>query len=319
LQPTRASNAIRIAVWVLAGLVVLVTLVLGVTAAALPGCTSCHSQATFVAQTAQSAHADVACVRCHVEAGPAARFSYAYHVIFGMGLRVAPTGTGPIAGVTNATCLSCHQAVMTRVVVANGLSIEHSKCSKGRLCTDCHSTTAHGTAVRWATTPQMNQCLDCHTTSEVRTKCTTCHAARSVQQRLRTGEWAVTHGPTWKQTHGMGDLKTCAACHPDDFCVRCHGMKLPHSPDFIRFHPVQAQTQRKDCEVCHKQAFCDSCHGMPMPHPADFTPSHSTIVKKQGQAACMRCHVQDDCTNCHVAHVHPGGAVLPPGIGTGLR
>jgi len=46
-----------------------------------------------------------------------------------------------------------------------------------------------------------------------------------------------------------------------------------------------------------------------------FTPIHASIVKQRGQAVCMRCHIEDDCTNCHIKHVHPGGATLPPGSG----
>jgi hypothetical protein len=232
-----------------------------------------------------------------------------------MALHLAPQGSGLAAGVPDSTCLSCHEAVMNEVVTAQGVAIDHSQCSKGRLCTDCHSETAHGTATSWPKTAQMNQCLDCHATQRVRDDCTTCHAAKSAQQRLRTGEWAVTHGPNWKQTHGMGNWKTCAACHPDDYCVRCHGIPLPHDADYVTNHSAQALTNRKDCGMCHKQAFCDGCHGMEMPHPALFTPSHSWIVEKRGSAACMRCHVQDDCDTCHVKHVHPGGATLPPGSG----
>ena len=315
MQPNRASKVIRILVWSLAGVVVFLALVLAVTAATLPGCALCHRSPDFTAQTAKGAHGGVACVRCHVQPGAPARLEYAYHTIFGMGLRLAPTGTGPIAGIPNETCLACHDAVMKKTVTSNGLTIQHSTCSKGRMCTDCHSETAHGTAVLWPQTSQMNQCLDCHSTSQVRSDCNKCHQGRSVQQRLRTGEWAVTHGPNWKQTHGMGDLHTCASCHPDDFCVRCHGIPLPHGADFIRMHPLAAQTNRQDCSVCHKQTFCDNCHGIPMPHPASFTPLHATIVKQRGQALCARCHVKDDCSNCHVKHVHPGGATLPPGSG----
>jgi len=315
LQPSRASRVIRIVVWSLAGLTVLLALVLGVTAATLPGCTLCHNNAAFKQQTAASSHAEVACVRCHVPSGPAARLAYAYHMIFGMGLRLAPVNSGPVAGIPNDTCLSCHQAVLKQVVSNNGINIKHSDCSKGRLCTDCHSNVAHGVAVKWAQTYQMNQCLDCHATSKVRSDCTMCHSARSEQSRLNTGEWAVTHGPNWKQTHGMGDLQTCVSCHPNDFCVRCHGIPLPHNADFIRTHPLAAASNRQDCAVCHTQTFCTNCHGLPMPHPVGFTPAHPQIVDKQGATVCYRCHVKDDCTNCHVAHVHPGGATLPPGRG----
>ena len=315
LQPNRASNVIRIVVWSLAGVVVLLALVFAVTAATLPGCAQCHHSADFVAQSAKSRHADIACTRCHVEPGVAPRITYAYHMIFGMALHLEPVGSGPVAGISDQTCLSCHAAVMTGVVKGNGLSIDHSKCSKGRMCTDCHSDTAHGQAVKWIRTSSMNQCLECHATQRVRADCTTCHGERTAQQLMNKGEWAVTHGPKWKQTHGMGDLKACAACHPDNFCVRCHGLPLPHDSNFIRNHPAYALTLRQDCIVCHRQTFCDSCHGLEMPHPATFTPTHSALVKKRGSVVCMRCHIQDDCTNCHLKHVHPGGAVAPPGGG----
>ena len=45
---------------------------------------------------------------------------------------------------------------------------------------------------------------------------------------------------------------------------------------------------------------------------------HPSYVKQNGQGVCLRCHIEDDCTNCHVKHVHPGGATLPPSTG-GLK
>lgn len=264
-----------------------------------------------MAQTQSGAHAKVACVRCHVQPGAAERLVYSYHLVFGMALRIAPTGSGPVARIPDDTCVSCHQTVMTKVVTAKGLTINHAKCSKGRLCTDCHSETAHGTALAWQRTFDMNTCLECHSDAT----CDSCHAGKSTSQLLSTREWAVTHGPNWKQTHGMGDLKLCVACHPARDCAACHGITLPHESTYLRTHPAQAATNRKDCSGCHKQTFCDQCHGLEMPHPASFTRSHSTLVGKQGSASCLRCHVQDDCDKCHVAHVHPGGAKLPPGSG----
>lgn len=315
LQQNRAWKVIQIVIWSLAGLVVVTALLLGVTAVTLPGCTLCHSSKDFTAQTAKRAHRSVTCTQCHVQPGVASRIQYAYHEVFGMGLRLAPTGTGPIATIPDATCLSCHAEVMQKTVTANGLSVKHANCAKGRLCIDCHSDTAHGSTVKWQTTSQMNECLECHSTTQARSNCNMCHSGRSISARLTTGEWAVTHGPNWKQTHGMGTLSTCAACHPDNFCVRCHGIPLPHGPDFIRSHPLWAQTNRESCNGCHTNAFCLNCHQLPMPHPKDFTPSHPQIVKARGQQVCLRCHVTDDCQNCHLKHVHPGGANLPPGTG----
>lgn len=313
MQHNRAWNAIRIGVWVVSGLVVLVALLFSATAIALPGCSSCHDSSAFVSQTKAHSHATIDCVRCHVGAGIVHRVTYAYNLVLGQTLRVAPADGGPITAIPDTTCLSCHADVMGKEITAGGLSILHEKCAKGRRCVDCHSDTAHGTAVVWNKTSDMNQCLECHAVDRVRSGCDVCHGERSVKDRIRTGEWAVTHGAAWRKTHGMGDLKTCAACHENGFCVECHGLPLPHDADFIRTHPALALARRNDCAVCHQQSFCDSCHGLPMPHPAGFTPKHWSIVRKQGRDTCMRCHVEDDCTTCHVRHVHPGGAKLPPG------
>ena len=312
LQSNRVWNAIRIGIWAVAGLIVLFAVIFTVTVVALPGCSVCHDSASFQTQTHASAHANVDCVRCHASAGIPHRITYAYTLLMGQVLHLAPTNGGPNTAIPDSTCLSCHEAVMQQQVTANGLSILHAECAKGRMCTDCHSDTAHGTEVKWAKTPTMDECLDCHNTERVRSNCNMCHAPKSEQALFQSGQWAVTHGPDWKQAHGMGDLNTCVACHPANYCVRCHGIPLPHGSGFIRDHPALAFTNRADCTVCHQQSFCDSCHGLPMPHPVGFTPEHPAIVKQQGTSKCLRCHVQQDCTKCHDAHVHPGGATTPP-------
>jgi hypothetical protein len=312
LQNNRVWNAMRIGVWAVAGLVVVLAVVLAATVVALPGCSACHQSPAFVSQTQAGAHATLACVRCHASSGVPHRVAYAYNLLFGQTLHVAPVSGGPITAVPDSTCLSCHGDVLQKKVTLHGLSILHSECSKGRMCTDCHADTAHGTAVKWIETANMNQCLDCHNTDRVRSDCNICHAQKSEQDRIRSGEWAITHGPSWRKTHGMGDLDSCAACHPRDYCVRCHGISLPHDVSFIHTHPQVATVNRKDCAVCHQQAFCTSCHGLEMPHTTRFTAGHSTLVKAEGSVKCMRCHIQDDCTNCHVKHVHPGGATGPP-------
>ncbi len=315
VQKSTVWKVIRIALWAVAGLVVLLTLAFAGTVIALPGCTQCHASAEFVEQTSARAHASTDCVRCHADTGIPHRLAYGYNLLFGQTLKLAPIDGGPITAIPDSTCRSCHEDMMKTKVTVGGLSMLHSECAEGRRCVDCHSDTAHGTAVSWISTVSMNMCLDCHNTDRVRANCDLCHDEKSEKDRIRSGEWAVTHGSNWQTTHGMGDLDTCAACHPNDYCVRCHGMRLPHNTNFIRSHPAAALVQREQCDVCHKQRFCDSCHGMPMPHPEDFTPRHSKIVGDEGQKKCRRCHVQSDCENCHVRHVHPGGATTPPGSG----
>ena len=128
LQTDRGPGPVRIMAWTVAGLVILLTLLLGVTAATLPGCSFCHDSSDFVAQTKAHGHASTDCVRCHVKKDVPARVAYAYNIIFAMALRAVPEGGGPTTAIPDATCLSCHANVMREMVTHNGLSILHSQC-----------------------------------------------------------------------------------------------------------------------------------------------------------------------------------------------
>ena len=230
-----------------------------------------------------------------------------------MVLGLGSSGGRTAAAVDDQTCLSCHPDIMREVTSSRGLRFAHVTCTEGRACSDCHSETAHGSSVAWPRFAQMDACLECHSAIKAYDDCDTCHVERSSGDRLGSGAWAATHGATWQTTHGMGDDRTCAGCHPQDYCVRCHGVPLPHSADYVRLHPLQANVLGPACASCHERSFCDGCHGMEMPHPATFTALHPQNVREGGEAACLRCHVKKDCTTCHARHVHPGGAQLPPG------
>lgn len=314
LPPGRLAHPGRTTILVLGGLITVGLFSISVTAVTLPACTLCHSSAAFVSQTAASSHAAVGCTRCHVPPGMVSRLTFASRQLLGMALRVLSVKGRTTAAVRDATCLSCHRDVMEKDVTANGLTIRHSTCSKGRACSDCHSGVAHGSAVSWRRTSEMELCLDCHTTASVSSRCDSCHAPKSERERLVSGTWAITHGPDWRVTHGMGDLRTCAACHPRDYCVRCHGVALPHGQGYLGVHGVEGSALRSACAGCHQSVFCDGCHGVEMPHPSAFKREHGSLAgTKQTKAKCLRCHVASDCTGCHTRHVHPGGATKPPG------
>jgi hypothetical protein len=48
-----------------------------------------------------------------------------------------------------------------------------------------------------------------------------------------------------------------------------------------------------------------------MPHPSTFLKDHSRISFSLSDETCLRCHIQNDCSSCHAAHTHPGGAGEP--------
>ncbi len=144
------------------------------------------------------------------------------------------------------------------------------------------------------------------------TKCALCHLfaasrfRKEKQPTERTAPWAITHGKTWKGTHGMGNLATCQICHDSKACARCHLVELPHSDDFPAVHGRQFLENPEACDRCHNRSFCRSCHKIQMPHPKGFLKDHSEQTKKLANELCDNCHVPADCDECHVRHTHPG-------------
>ncbi len=297
---------------IIAGIVVLIALlvvaVVATAAVKLPGCDSCHKDADFKTETAATAHAAVPCVDCHVATQVIERIQYGAHVVSLPIQSLLRSDSRALGAVDDGSCLSCHEDVMTSTVQARGLRIDHKVCAVDAACTDCHSTTAHGDQVSWKRASNMDACLRCHGQQGKLVECDTCHVARESGDRLKSGPWVVTHGPNWKTTHGMGDAYTCAACHQSGYCDRCHGVGLPHDANLMEQHPALAADPGARCTSCHEAKFCDTCHGIEMPHPANFKQGHSTLVEAEGDDMCRTCHGASDCVECHVMHIHPGGA-----------
>jgi hypothetical protein len=151
----------------------------------------------------------------------------------------------------------------------------------------------------------MEDCYTCHGVSNKVTACDACHADREERQRVFDGPFRVTHGAEWQTTHGMGDMRSCSACHDAEKCAGCHGAGVPHGGAFLERHAEFSASPEAQCTSCHREEFCDSCHSYPMPHDVAFITGHSEIVETDGEAKCLTCHTEPDCTECHVSHVHP--------------
>lgn len=307
--------------WLIAAAAVLLVLGTGALTSSSASCATCHSMKPYTASLARSAHASVACSRCHIDGGvwglgvfEASLFSRMYPAdAVGAGV------TGPGSNVEPAACLSCHAAIMDgRTVRTRGIRINHRACvGLSGNCDQCHSTVAHGKATRWVRQPVMEECVLCHRKNGAPTRCDTCHAGKDQNQRLAVGPWQVTHGPNWSKTHGLGTLAFCSECHAPSYCAQCHHTPLPHPDTFGSTHGTEAMKPGSRCFQCHDRAlFCNGCHGMPMPHPANFLKIHPAVAKARGSGGCVvQCHYADDCSNCHIAHIHPGST--PGTLGKG--
>ncbi len=285
-----------------------VVLVASVAGSFSPACSACHH--TQASGLSAGAHAGIACYDCHLENGAWGFLSAKSNELAGMYPRTLLGGkpTRPAAQTTRDACLRCHEDVLGRVVSASGLNIAHDSCAAGVSCDTCHSMTAHGDGVRFAGVPVMEDCTTCHTSRGASIECETCHGAESGPRSTTPTPWRVTHGTTWQSTHGMGELSSCRVCHPKGFCTRCHGVEVPHTPDFGTTHGKLAIADRAACMRCHtSETFCSACHGIEMPHPASFLKEHPTAIKDRNDPSCQRCHAPGDCAACHENHVHPGG------------
>lgn len=313
--PLEPSNrAVGIALWAMLSVAVLVLLgtVPVVYLAVSPlECSSCHNDTAFVAVTKASAHADSDCVSCHAGADALARMEFGYRQAYGMLIPVSSAAVRDAGAAYDIRCTACHTEGLGGSVNRNGISVDHSRCTVGRACLDCHGGVAHGdTTGVWIDSYTMDLCLECHSADAARRSCDTCHDGDRAGSRPVYSSFQITHGPDWERTHGMGNGKTCGACHEPSKCASCHGVGVPHPIGFYDQHGDFAKDASANCTSCHQVSFCTDCHGVyEMPHPEDFAKSHSAIVDKAGDADCLRCHTRNDCDSCHAAHVHPGGSI----------
>lgn len=276
-------------------------------------CTICHAPGAAYSGWQSSAHSSVRCERCHTDRAALGGIGNSFALASDV-WRSVSGGTSSNVAVRDDACLSCHPAAsLTKPVVVNGLRMSHKGLAEARYrCVDCHAATAHDVSQARLTAPTMSLCARCHNNVRASGDCKLCHSeTRSADAAKQSDpEWSKTHGPNWRQLHGMGDLSTCTMCHKSTECQQCHNVPLPHDANFIGNHGTIAKQSRQACLSCHAPSFCDNCHGLPIPHPAGFLSQHPTIAKSEADPRCMRCHVQDDCTSCHTQHVHPHGPAV---------
>ena len=315
-QPSRSTGRAVRAVLTLGLLAFIAFALSGPATLAYPrSCTACHISKVAYSDWHTSSHASVRCERCHTDraylAGVGNSFALASDALGSLG-----GASGGSVVVPDSACTSCHpQSELLRPVVSGSLRMSHAGLAEGGFrCMDCHSGVAHKVPASPASVPTMSTCARCHNNVKVSGKCAVCHTQQKSADVVRRSdpEWSKTHGPQWRQLHGMGDLSNCTMCHEPQECQKCHGVPLPHDENFIADHGKTALQSKQLCLNCHNQSFCDNCHGFPIPHPAGFLPAHSKIAKSVEDPRCIRCHIADDCAMCHKSHVHPNGPGITP-------
>ncbi|MBX3249443.1 MAG: cytochrome c3 family protein [Myxococcales bacterium] len=143
-----------------------------------------------------------------------------------------------------------------------------TSCHAERECADCHDgrvrpesvhpndyLTTHATEAR-RDTPR---CASCHTTQRF---CTECHARLGLSPMASPGAAAgrAFHPPGFVRAHGdeaRRAMSTCASCHAERDCVRCHGATgigagiSPHPPGFAATCRGALERNARACITCH--------------------------------------------------------------------
>ncbi|RJO64810.1 MAG: hypothetical protein C4523_17400 [Myxococcales bacterium] len=210
-------------------------------------------------------------------------------------------------------------------------------------CAKCHADIAAATVAGGRHMPKEAVCLECHKRREAGKGCAVCHPelpSGMVQTnfdgvKLLPGLGPLDHQRDWPKRHKSEaalDETSCKDCHQQRDCNTCHdGVKKPmaiHPEDYVTTHPIDARKNRLNCRSCHRyQTFCVGCHqklGLTEGatrkserrriHPEGFasctvTPDHHAFQARRSLTACVACHREDDCLQCHKSGSVCGGRI----------
>ncbi len=331
-------------------------------AAALAGglVTACKSARPVPAQTAEaprattfphSKHDSLDCTDCHGDVAKSTRL-----------------GEAPLPG--QAKCEECHdskaadapgQAIRgLRPREANVYQItfnhaDHVKRIGGKSpCATCHKPDdlpEPGPARDW--TPPMEVCTSCHHHEQevAEARCQPCHVSlRRYPLKPIEALAGFSHQGNFTLEHrniAKNSAATCAQCHDQTYCARCHAtatepvrpfIRWPeevqanfiHRSDFVSRHQLEAAADPASCRKCHGSFFCESCHRemgvasgdlnanfgrMPASHRSGTWSTEHGRAARLNIVSCAGCHDQGAasvCVQCHKVG-GPGGNPHPAG------
>jgi hypothetical protein len=112
----------------------------------------------------------------------------------------------------------------------------------------------------------------------------------------------------------LDDVFYCGTCHANRFCESCHGLPMPHPPDFVKGHGELGKTKPEVCSNCHavgdaartaSTQFCNSCHHPQGDPTLPWVSQHFKVVQQSGASPCFECHDPTYCAKCHVRGIAP--------------
>jgi len=275
-------------------------------------CANCHGKSTAVIALRSSTHKGVECLQCHQPAGATGallqKIDYSRWLwVYATTNKIEPA----TASVDDGACLRCHGEVRSKTVSRYSIRVRHSDfLQDGARCVDCHNTVAHPGAVKPVREPSMGGCIKCHDGKRAAAECSTCHE-KDIGTAIREPKRDRIKAGIFVQ------WDFCYRCHKEKRCTNCHGVTMPHPPDWVAKakHARPAFTDRDVCWRCHdipsaplQPAMLQSCpcHGTMEYHGAQelWRTNHGPIAlgRQPGDGEndyCYDCHSVRLCDFCH--------------------
>lgn len=200
-------------------------------------------------------------------------------------------------------CLECHNVLNDEAAVILHVAFSHdAHAEAGYHCQVCHDVTEHTYTAETATA----LCKTCHPEEMAEgALCVYCHEYPSTRQP------ADHTSPNWLSVHGTQSVSlvpshdarlTCAACHDESFCQKCHSLPMPHPSGFVTSHASLAVRLESGCSMCHGEDECADCHASraPASHAAEPFEHWDPAVLQASR--CSVCHEGSRyCSDCHTS------------------
>ncbi len=286
------------------GMVVMVLLIVGVIGVGdhysrdTRLCARCHVPSGAVESWQASTHPSVECIVCHGGSGLMGGLELRLRGVQNALATGRQTGASTLVGVDYQACASCHVEDLDGTRSWNNVRVRHAEFVDGIPCAQCHGRVGHQPAgVTMGALPRsiMSTCADCHDGATADRACTTCHERDFALASIDSGGLAKVDLP---------GPSTCKGCHDLTGCTNCHGIEMPHPPDWgdPKVHAPQGAFDTAVCIRCHDRG-CTECHrGIHDNHGADWKQTHSE--NPDGSWCTQRCHDADKvgknmCALCH--------------------
>ncbi|MBI4733293.1 MAG: NapC/NirT family cytochrome c [Rubrobacteridae bacterium] len=277
-------------------------------------CAKCHNTNTEAKALIKTVHNKLACLQCHQQPGFTGAILQKIDYARWVAIYVKTDKAEPKhAVVKNDACISCHSKILSKTYVTHSIRVRHKDfIKKGARCVDCHNSVAHPGVVKPEQSPSMTSCVSCHNGQTASAKCSVCHT-KDIGDRMRLPKrdrLKVGVSVKWN---------FCYRCHENKKCTSCHGVTMPHPPDWVSGvkHARPAFVNIKTCWRCHDMPneplkpaplIACACHGVVNqyhePEPV-WIKNHGPIAlgKLSGDGMnerCYSCHGKKLCDFCHV-------------------